>query len=160
MRHLLTLMAALTLAACDSSPANVAGDYTLNLTNHEDSCAFPSWTEGNSTSGVAFTITQNGSAIDGTIGGVAGAYVDALLGSKTFNGSVDGDQLTLVLHGTRAFNQGGCTYTVTGTATATLASDVLQGTIVYTTATNGSPDCGTLEGCHATQVFNGTRPPQ
>ncbi|HEY3352480.1 MAG TPA: hypothetical protein VGQ83_04475 [Polyangia bacterium] len=161
MRVALLLVVALCTAACgDDAPAAVAGDYTLSLTNHENGCAFQSWQEGDTTTGVPFTITQSGSSATGTIGGAAGVYVEVLLGSKAFIGSVSGDALHLVLHGTRAFNEGACTYTVTGTADATLAQDVLQGSIVYTTATNGSPDCAALASCHATQVFNGTRPPQ
>ena len=160
MKRCALIAIALCVAGCgDSSPANVAGDYTLSLTNHENGCNFQTWTVGETTQGLPFTIVQNGTAVTGVIGGVAGDWVRLILGSDAFAGSVDGQALHLVLNGTRAYTEGGCTYTIIGTADAELAGDVLAGSIVYTTATNGSPDCGALAGCESIQVFNGTRPP-
>jgi hypothetical protein len=154
------LVALVAVASCDSSPADVAGDYTLAVTNHENGCGFQNWTEGESSSNIPLTVTQNGRDVTAILEGVTGVWVEALLGSKTFTGGMSGHDLDVTLYGTRALTQGGCAYTVNANARATLSGDVLSGTIDYTPATNGSPDCGALEGCVTTQAFNGTRPPQ
>jgi hypothetical protein len=153
------LLTLATLASCDSSPADVAGDYTLAITNHDNGCSFQNWTVGESSSNVPLTITQNGHDVTAILEGVTGVWVEAGLGSKTFTGDVTGNALEVTLYGTRSGTQGGCAYTVNATAYATLAGDTLTGTIEYTPATNGSPDCGALEGCVSEQAFNGTRPP-
>jgi hypothetical protein len=160
MRRCAILAITILAAACgDGSPTNVAGDYTLALTNHENGCSFQTWTVGDTTTGLPLTIVQNGTAVTGVIGGAAGTWMRLVLGSDAFAGTVTGNALHLVLNGTRAYTEGGCTYTIIGTADAEVAQDVLTGGIVYTTATNGSPDCGALAGCQSIQVFNGTRPP-
>jgi hypothetical protein len=151
---------AVPLASCDGGPVDAAGTYALALTNRDNGCGFQSWTVGESSTNVPLTVTQSGEAATALIEGAAGAWVELILGSRAFTGTVHGHTLDLDLHGTRAGSQAGCTYTVVAHAHATLTGDVLAGTIDYTTATNGSPDCGALEGCVSSQDFNGTRPPQ
>jgi hypothetical protein len=160
MKQTLILAFAALLGACSSDPADVAGNYTLAITNGDNGCQFMNWTVGNQATGITMTITQMGSDItSATVMGGAGLVLDAVLASHTFTGSVTGNDLDLKIIGSRAFTQNGCTYTVTAHATATLSGDALSGQIDYTTATNHSPDCGTLESCHSVQQFNGTRPP-
>jgi hypothetical protein len=159
-RAAVTLLALVALASCDSSPANVAGDYTLAVTDHANGCGFQNWTEGESSSNIPLTVTQNGHDVTAILEGATGVWVDAILGAKTFTGTMSGHEMDVTLYGTRSITQGGCAYTVNANAVATLSGDTLAGTIDYTTSTNGSPDCGAIEACVSTQAFNGTRPPQ
>jgi hypothetical protein len=85
--------------------------------------------------------------------------MDATLGSHTFTGDVSGNDISLKLFGTRSYTQSSCAYTINATLSGTLAGDALAGQILYTTSTNSSPDCGTIQGCKSTQAYNGSRPP-
>lgn len=158
MRTSLVLLALLA-SACNDDPADFRGDYTIALTNGDNGCGFANWTEGDTATGVQFTITQEGSAITGIIGGGTGWWATVVLGDDTFTGTVDGDSTTMTLYGTNSAQQSGCTYTVNATMNGDLDGDYLSGTIDYRASTNGSPDCGTLENCLTRQMFNGTRPP-
>ena len=154
----LLVAAALSGAGC-GSPANVAGDYAVNLTNKDNGCAFPNWTVGQMTSNIAMTIVQSGSDVTATVGGLGGAFLVAVLGSASFTGTASGNSIDLTLFGTRNATQGSCSYTVNAEIDGQIGGDLLEGTIDYKTATNGSPDCGALQGCASEQAFNGTRPP-
>jgi len=145
-------------AGC-GGPAHVAGDYTIAVTNRENGCGFDGWTVGASASNIPLTVTQSGSAVTAVVGGTTGAFMHAILGSKTFTGSVHGDDISMTLYGTRTFTEGECAYTVIATAHADLTGDTLSGTIEYTLATNGSPQCASYENCVSVQAFNGVRPP-
>jgi hypothetical protein len=151
---------ALALIACGSEPADVAGDYTLSITNGSNGCGLDNWTEGDTSTGIPFTVTQSGSQVTGTVGGTSGLFFDLWLGGRVFTGTVEENTVHLSLYGTAAKQQGNCTYTVNATVSAVSSGDVLQGQIRYTAATNGNPDCASLEGCVSSQSFNGTRPPQ
>jgi len=159
MKRLLPV--ALLAAACgnSSTPANVAGSYTVAVTNEGNGCNFQNWQSGNTASNIPVTVTQSGANATAVVGGAAGAYMTAVLGSNAFSGPVNGAQVDLTLYGTRSASQGNCAYTVNATMLATSMGDFLSGTITYTAATNGSPDCGALQGCQSIQDFNGTRPP-
>src|SRR5262245_10087305 len=65
-----------------SPPADVAGQYTINVTSGPNGCQFPNWTEGAMTTNIDFTITQDSkdpTKITGTLGGLAGTYADLVL---------------------------------------------------------------------------------
>lgn len=158
MRTLVCLLA-VALCAC-GSPADVAGNYTVNLTNKDNGCNFANWTVGQMTSGIAITVTQSGGDVTATVGGLGGAYLTAVLGSASFTGTADGNNIDLKLFGTRSATMGNCAYTVNAHLTGGIAGDLLEGTIEYAPATNGSPDCGVLASCVNAQAFNGTRPPK
>jgi hypothetical protein len=158
MKNLLVVMAC-ALCAC-GSPANVAGNYSVNLTNKDNGCNFANWTVGQMTSGIAITVTQSGGDVTATVGGLGGAFLTAVLGSASFTGTADGNAIDLKLFGTRSATMSGCAYTVNAHLTGGIAGDLLEGSIEYTPATNGSPDCGVLATCTNAQAFNGTRPPQ
>ncbi len=150
------------LAACGStSPANVAGSYTIAVTNHDNGCNLGNWTVGNMSSGIPVTITQDGTAATATVTGVTGGYLDLALGDHNFTGTVDGDFMSLTLFGTRSQTAGNCTYTYNAVLGATLTNDALEGAIDYESKTNGNPDCTSMgiTGCKSEQAFNGTRPP-
>lgn len=145
---------------CSSDPEDVAGDYSISITNRENGCMFDNYTEGETSTNIPLTITQDGSDATGTVGGLAGGFLDLWLGSRVFQGSVSGAKVDLELFGTNSTTEGNCTYTVNSTISGTLSGDVLTGNLFYEKATNGNPDCSAIEGCATRQEFNGTRPPQ
>ncbi|HUH05205.1 MAG TPA: hypothetical protein VML75_24570 [Kofleriaceae bacterium] len=155
----LLVSCSLVLAACGSDPADVAGNYSIALTNGANGCDFENWDEGATAQNIDLTVTQDGENASATVGGLAGAYLEVVLGSRVYQGTVDGDHLHLQIFGTPSATEGNCTWTVNSTVRAELDGDVLTGTIDYTKATNGNPDCAAFEGCVTRQNFNGTRPP-
>ena len=154
---------AVVLAACSSSPANVAGTYTVAGTDEANGCMLGNggWMQGNTFTGVTVTITQTPGSSSATamVTGLGSLGLDALLGTSSFTGSVDGDAVDLKAIGTVAQHSGNCTYTADGEIKATLSGDSLAGTIDYTTQTNNDTDCTGIQGCLSTQDFNGSRPP-
>jgi hypothetical protein len=153
--------AALPDGAVDAAPpVDAAGSYTLSVTNGQNACAFANWQVGSVVTGVPLTITQDQEALTARIEGLIGSFLEAVIGSRVFQGEVTGDAVELTLFGTNAFTVGACTYTVNGTVRATVDGDVVEGSLEYTPSTNGSPDCGVLDGCSSEQRFNGTRPPR
>jgi len=141
------------------TPVDAAGAYSVTVTNGANGCGFLSWQEDVVTTGVPLTIAQQAGAISATVEGVPGAFLDLVLGSREFQGQVDGAELELTLFGTTPFTSGNCTYTVDGAVSATVDGDVIEGQIEYRPSTNGSPSCGDLETCVTAQQFNGTRSP-
>lgn len=148
------------LAGCGGSdPADVHGDYTIAVTNRTNGCDLTNWTEGNTASGIAVEITQNGGSASAEVMGTVGGLLDVWLGSRIFTGSVDGSHLDLRLTGETTFATGECDYTMDAVIDGDLDGDVLTGEIRYEAQTDGDPDCGDLTGCTSIQEFNGTRPP-
>jgi hypothetical protein len=153
------------VAACggDDDPVDVAGDYSVAITNRDNGCDLQPWAVGDSNSGIAVTITQDAKdkgTASATVGGLAGVFLTAAVGGNQFTGSVDGDELDLKLLGTTSHSKGNCTYTYNAVISGVLAGDALTGKISYQAATNNGPDCGALTGCSSVQDFNGTRPPR
>lgn len=161
-RSILALSLALSAAAasCGSDPANVAGDYTMALTNRENGCAFTNWNEGDTSSGIPMLITQSGADITAVVGGLSGTFLQAWLGSNVYNGTASVNSIDLAVDGNRVLKGGNCNYTINSTIAADLNIDTLTGEIRYTRATDGSADCAQLAGCLSRQSFNGTRPPR
>jgi hypothetical protein len=147
-------------AACGGTPADVAGTYSINVTDEDNGCGFQNWTVGQVSMNIPMTVTQQqGQAqAQATITGLVGTYLTAVFGTNVFDGDVSGNDVTLVMHSTKSFTSNNCSYFVTATAHATLVNDSLSGTIVYTTQTNNSPDCATINNCHSQQAFDGSRP--
>jgi hypothetical protein len=156
--------AAFGLSGCgdgdDAGPAaDIAGHYTIAVTNRDNGCDFADFTPSESAESIPLTITQNGSEVTGTLEGLAGAWVALLFGSNQFTGKVSGTSVSMTLYGNRTATQGNCVYSVNAIMTATSTGDVLQGHIDYTKAGNSNPDCAGVSGCITRQDFNGTRPP-
>jgi hypothetical protein len=151
----------LVLVGCGGSGnvANVAGDYSINVTNGANGCNYPNWMQGTMASNIAFTITQNGASVTGVLGGAVAIYFDGLLGGHTFTGGVEGSTVQMTLYGKTVAQSGNCTYTVNATVTGTSNGNFLAGTIDYTDQGNGNPDCAAIQGCKSTQSFTGSRPP-
>ncbi|MBN1608459.1 MAG: hypothetical protein JW940_17640 [Polyangiaceae bacterium] len=148
----------------DASPAggSVEGEYTAAITNRTNGCGFDDWSEGESTSGIRLSVTEDDGDVRGEVTGQGAALVlTIVLGAdgNVLEGTASGGQVELERLGTTAFHEGNCTYTLNATLTGTVDGDVIQGSIRYTAATNDNPDCAALEGCTSRQDFNGTRPP-
>jgi hypothetical protein len=153
----------LVLAACGGdgdAPADATGEYTIALTSGANGCNFENWEEGASTTGIQLVMAEVETGITGTVGGLPALFLDLLQGSHVFAGDVSGNNLLLELFGTKEQVQDGCTHFVNSTLDAELNGDILIGTLTYTIADNGSPECAALAGCESIQNFNGTRPPQ
>jgi hypothetical protein len=157
MKRLILLVA---IAACGGDPVNAEGTYTISVTNRTNGCNFGNWTEGENDSGIQVVINQEGENANADVMGITRAYLDAVLGSHVFNGKIDGDELDLVILGTRSTTMGNCTLTGDAQLLATLNGDVLTGRINYSYHGNGNPDCAPYDGCVSYQDMNGTRPPQ
>ena len=151
----------LVLAACGSDPADVAGDYTVALTDGDNGCLLGNFMEGNQATGIDVTITQSGSSATALVGGIAGVALTAAIGSNSLSGSVDGDQVTLTHDGTvpQTEQVPDCEYTINAEIDGTLTNDALAGQVRYTAADNGGTGCPAIHGCVSTQDFSGSRPP-
>lgn len=161
MKGSILLASMLVLGAC-TSDADVAGNYTIALTNRDNGCNLSNFTPGDTSTGVNVVITQNGSKITLVVNGLGGVALVALLGAdrNNFTGDVDGDDFDAESVGTRPYNTGNCTYTFNSTIKGRLGGDALAGRIDYTVSDNGNSDCTQVHGCLSYQDFNGTRPPQ
>jgi hypothetical protein len=155
----LTFFTSTSLMSC-SDPADVAGAFSISITNRENGCNLNPWTVGSQSTGVPVTITQSGSTASADVGGLARVALDLSLGAHVYQGEVDGNSLALKIQGTRAGQQGNCAYTLNSAIDATIDKDSLVGTIKYGAATNGNSDCAALTNCVSSQDFNGTRPPR
>jgi hypothetical protein len=152
----MALVCALVCAsAC--SDANVAGNYTAQLTNGSDGCSL-GLTPG-ATSTASFTVTQSGSDVTLMVKDAAGFFIAVFLGSNTFTGSVDGDDVNLERKGTVPNTAMTCEFTYNAKINASQDGDAMSGRVEYRTATNGVADCGSRQGCVTVQEFNATRPP-
>jgi len=74
-KSLAVLLPLLSLGGCGSDnefTADVAGSYTIAITNGASTCKFDNWVEGKETSGIGLTITQDGQKVHATLDGVIG----------------------------------------------------------------------------------------
>lgn len=156
-RILFTLLAVAAVGC--GEPDNVAGSYTIAITNGANGCNIANWTEGDTSQGIPVTITQDGESATAVVEGLPSIGLALLFGSSSFQGEVSGSSLDLNLYGSNSFSEGNCTYTYNGRIEAELTGDILTGEIRYRAATVDNPDCAPIEGCVSIQRFNGTRPP-
>src|SRR5688572_18783673 len=103
MRELALLALVASLPACGGSDADVAGNYTMAITNRDNGCMLQNWTVGGQTTGVQVTITQDGSDVTAIVEGAAGFVYNAWLGSDTFHGSVSGSSVDLEILGSSSY---------------------------------------------------------
>ncbi len=157
-RMSIVALVALALVSCGNAPADVAGSYTVALTNGANGCMFMDWTVGESTSGVGLVITQDGDAFTGTVTGAVAGALDLYVGSHEFNGTVSGTHLDGTLVG-RPLSMGTCAYTLNIDLDGELDGDLITGSLRWYGDANSSPDCGMWATCETLQAFNGTRPP-
>jgi hypothetical protein len=138
-------------------PADVSGEYVVSLTNGASNCSTVDWTEGQMTTGVMFTIRQNGSTVTAEAGGDAAVYFVLLTGSNQFAGSVHGNAFTLIDHGPAVSQSGNCTYTLDAIVAGTLEGDTITGTLTYSPVVSDDPACAQYA-CAAVQDYTGVRP--
>jgi hypothetical protein len=155
---LLAALALLALPSCSSTPVNAAGSWAVNVTNGANGCSLDNWTAGETTSAVPLQITQSGSVVTAVVGGATGTVADLVFGTRTFNGSVNGNDLDARLVG-RAGSMGGCAFTPVIDLSAQISGDTMMGTLVWSYDTNSNPDCGMMATCESIQAMNGSRPP-
>jgi hypothetical protein len=153
------LLLCAALAACGSDPVDAEGTYTISVTNRDNGCNFTNWMVGDSAANISVVVNQEGESANADVMGLTRIYLDAVLGSHVFNGTVDGNELSLNIVGTQSTMQGNCTLTVDAELNATLEGDVLTGRINYRWHGNGNSDCAPYDGCLSYQDMNGTRPP-
>ena len=149
------------LAAGCGEDADVAGTYSVSVTNRDNACMFTNWTAGETAANIPVVITQRGSDVTLTINGVAGVLLVGLLGAdgNVYAGGVDSTNIDVESFGTRSQTSGNCTFTYNSRISGELDGDALSGRIEYRAADNGNPDCAAISGCLTYQDFNGTRPP-
>lgn len=145
--------------ASGCAPADVAGNYSLAVTNGDNGCEVDGWTVGESSANVPAVITQDEGDVQVEVQGVSGTFLNLVVGSNRFAGDVAGDRVSAELIGDNSGREGECRFTWTIELDATVAGDVIEGELNWRPVTNGHPDCGMLEMCRNQQVFNGTRPP-
>jgi hypothetical protein len=139
--------------------ANVAGDYTVSLTNGANTCPSKSdWIEGNQSTGIPFTIQQDGNRIWAEAEGPAAVLFILVTGEVAFEGEVHENAFSMTNYGTKVSQEGNCTYTVNATIAGTVDGNTIEGTVVYRPAVTDNPDCAALD-CQAEQLYSGIRPP-
>ena len=74
MRFPLTMLALCLAVGC--APADVAGDYTVNVRNGPNECGFDNWTEGDTASSIPVEITQLDSDVTIDVMGATGLGLD------------------------------------------------------------------------------------
>lgn len=160
-RTLLALVLSLAaVPACGGDdPVDAAGTYSINVANRSNACEFPNWDDDGTAASIPVEITQNGNTATAEVGGATGVYLDTVLGSRLFTGTVDGNNLNLRLVGTTMASSGTCDYTVDAVIDADLSGDLLEGELRYEAKTDGSNECGALTGCASVAALNGARPP-
>ncbi|MEM9190479.1 MAG: hypothetical protein AAGF12_14935 [Myxococcota bacterium] len=157
----LCLAVLVALVACsDDPPADVAGDYTANVTNGPNQCNLDTWNEGSTLSGIPIQVSQEGASVTAEVGGGVGLFLDVWLGARSFEGGVTGSRIDAVLFGQNPNRVGGCTFTIDAELEATLQGDLLEGAVQFRPSTSSHPDCLTFANCSNGQAFNGTRPPR
>jgi hypothetical protein len=156
---LLPLLGLCNCSSEDEFTADVAGVYSVGITNEANTCPFDNWVVGKETPGIGLTITQDGQNVHGTLDGLSGAFFALAFGSANFDGTIKGNSLTLNNYGTRSQMMGNCSFTYNATVQGTQTGDSIAGTITYSAATNNNPDCDAVK-CSASQKFSGSRPPK
>lgn len=143
-------------------PVDVSGMYTVAVTNNENGCMLPNWTQGDTANNIDFTVTQATGAAEaqGTVGGLTGIALNLVFGSNRFAGTVAGNVVTMTLQGTRAGSAGSCAFTGVVELRGTLTGNALQGTLDWRYSTNRQADCGYRDTCSSRQTFSGARPPR
>src|SRR5687767_473517 len=96
----LSLAAVSAVLAIGCAPADVAGDYTVSVTNEENACNFDNWTAGDSQTGIPVEIVQDDGNVTITVQGLTGTFLSFALGTATFAGTVSGNSVSATIIGT------------------------------------------------------------
>lgn len=150
---------AFAVACGAGTPTDFAGTYTITVVDGPNNCALGTgWTDGSSSSNISATITQDGSTAQLDVTGLTAVYLNLVVGTSTFSGSVKADTFSATYLGTKTQTQGACSYTTNVNLSITLDTNgVVSGTIDYVPKTNNDPSCGVLNTCTNTQTVSGSR---
>jgi hypothetical protein len=143
------------------SPERVDGEWITLLTAADNGCGFEDWMEGSSAEARA-TILETDGEVRVRVDGIAGAIIALGFGGEpVFVGGVDGDLIQATFFGTRSFvEEGGCAYSVRAVLRAQVRGDTLEGSVSYTTPTNGHPSCAEFRAaCVTVQRLSAVRAP-
>ncbi len=143
-------------ADTSGTPVDVAGEYTVSLTNTSNDCMMP-WKDGATTNGVLFTIRQTGTQLKAEADGDAALSLVLLTGTNLFDGDVHGNGFTLLAQGPTVFSAGNCMYTVNATVEGTIEGNTIHGTLTYAPVVSSDPECAQYA-CAAVEDFTGARP--
>jgi hypothetical protein len=143
-------------ADTNGTPVDVAGEYTVSLTNTTNDCMMP-WKDGATTNGVLFTIRQTGTQLTAEADGDAALSLVLLTGTNLFDGNIHGNGFTLVADGPTVFQAGNCMYNVDATVEGTIVDNIIHGTLTYSPVFGSDPECAQYA-CTAVEDFTGTRP--
>jgi len=154
---------ALSLLGCSSDSSfkaapDLAGSYTVSVTNGDNGCMIEKWEVGKSTTDIPFLIEQQGTSLTGTLTGLAGLALGLSIGTNKFVGSANDDDFDITAYGSVKHTQDACMYELNAQIQGAISGDAISGTITYAPATSNDPACASLQ-CSSTQNFNGTRPP-
>jgi hypothetical protein len=146
------------LYACSSStPANFAGTYNTTFVEGANDCNLANWTQGSSAANIQVQFTQDASTAQLTVNGLVGTYLQLVLGTKSFPGTVNGNVFTANYLGPATTN-GNCTSSTNITISVTIdGNNNLSGTITLTPKTNADASCGVLNTCSNQDVVTGAR---
>ncbi len=165
LRVIALVLAAGAAVACssqtfDPAPANLKGQYSINITNGANACQFANWQEGAQTSNIGFALSQTNTSLAGTVQGAAGIYLQLVAGTDTFTGTISGVTFSLSAAG-RNYKDPGCTYNVVAVIDGKqVGKDGVEGTITYKYINAVGASCGIkATACTSVQNFNGSRPP-
>ena len=138
-------------------PAQVAGDYDVTLRNVSNGCGFGDWEDGGTTTDIGMGLTQNESAVEGRLQGLAGTLVALLIGTADFSGTVSGDHVELVAYSAYTSHVDACIQSLVVTMGGDVSGNVWSGELEYTYVDNGAPDCEQLADCVSRQSFDAVR---
>jgi hypothetical protein len=136
----------------------LAGSYTVSVTNGDNGCMIENWVAGKSTTDIPFSIEQQGTNLTGTLTGLAGLALSLSIGTNKFVGVASGDAFDITAYGSVERTQDACMYELNAEIQGAISGDAISGTISYAPATSNDPACASSR-CSSIQNFNGTRPP-
>lgn len=144
----------------DAAPADLAGDYTVTLTNVSNTCpGVPGWEDDQMTE-LEYDIRQNGAELSAAVQGNAALEVVVLTGADEFNGSIHGNSFVLTDVGPNVTTVGTCSYTVNAVVSGAVDGDAITGKVIYRPQLSADPscnaDCAPYD-CEVEQDYAGTR---
>lgn len=158
MRTILLALVVAAVVACsgnsgDQPTAQVAGNYTLTITDDQNGCNVENFTTNATQSGTMVAITQDGTSLTATAMQTMGLVL-AFAAGDTLSGTIDGSEASLTA--SSGLTQGNCAYATTVTTTIHFSDTQMQGAMLYSEMGNGSSDCA-FQQCTSTQTFTGSR---
>jgi hypothetical protein len=134
----------------NSASDDLAGGYSITLTNASNDCELDSFPSGETTQG-SLTISQGSDQAIAELSGYAAAPFQTLLGGAALTGSASNGAGHFLLYGTPQFKLGDCDYRLNAELGVARDGDRLVGTVAWTAVTDHAASCGVLETCRTIQ---------